>query len=138
MWLQRKIRPLWTSIASKNRISTALRGQIEGYLNKLGESFYVGINQNLIDKIDILSEELKRKWTELAYNEINRDSNGLVKDYIDLLDKTKIDIPHKKQTLKNFIYFKGLIELLPEIENKLNNQIEILKNGVRSGKQMEF
>jgi len=132
LWLQRKIKPLWTSIVSKNEIGAALRRQIEGYLNNLGESFYVGLNQRLIDKIDILSEELRRKWAELAYKEINRDSNGLVKDYIDLLDNTKIDIPHKRQTLKNFIYFKGLIELLPEIEKKLNDQLETLKNGVCS------
>jgi hypothetical protein len=129
MWLQRKIKPLWTSILSKNRISKALRGQIEDYLNSLGESFYIGFNQSLVDKINALSDEQKQKWTELAYKEIDGSTNGLVKDYIELLDNTNLDIPHKRQTLKNFVYFKGLIELLPDIENKVNDRLELLKNG---------
>jgi len=129
MWLQRKIRPLWTSILSKNQISAALRRQIEGYLNNLAESFYIGLNQTLIDKIDNLSDELKLNWTELVYREIDGRTNGILKDYIELLDKTKLEIPHKRQTLKNFIYFKSLIELVPDIENKLNDRLELLKNG---------
>jgi hypothetical protein len=129
MWLQRKIKPLWTSILSKNRISKALKEQIEDYLNSLGESFYIGFNQSLVDKINILSDEQKQKWTELAYKEIDGKTNGLVKDYIELLDSTNLDIPHKRQTLKNFIYFKGLIELVPDIESKLNDRLELLKNG---------
>jgi hypothetical protein len=129
MWLQRKIRPLWASILSRNQISESLRKQIEGYLSDLMESFYIGLNQTLIDKIDILSDELKLNWTELVYREIDGRTNGILKDYIELLDKTKLEIPHKRQTLKNFIYFKGLIELVPDIESKLNDRLELLKNG---------
>ena len=129
MWLQRRIKPLWTSILSNNQISAALREEIEGYLNRLAESFYVGLNQTLIDKIDILSDELKLNWTELVYKEIDGTTNGLVKDYVKLLDQTNLDIPHKRQTLRNFIYLKSLIELVPDIESKLNLRLEILKNG---------
>ena len=129
MWFQRRVKPLWTSILSKNQISAKMKRQIEGYLNSLRESFYTGLNQTLIGKIDILSDELKQNWTELVYREIDGRTNGILKDYIELLDKTKLEIPHKRQTLKNFIYFKSLIELVPDIENKLNDRLELLKNG---------
>ena len=129
MWLQRKIRPLWTSIVSKNQISTELREEIEGQLNRLTESFYLGLNQTLIDKIDVISGELKQKWTKLVYKEIDGNTNGLVKNYVELLDHTKLNIPHKRQTLRNLIYFKSLIELVPDIERKIDDWLEVLKNG---------
>jgi hypothetical protein len=129
MLLQQKIRPMWTSILSTSQISIELKAQLEDGLDRLSESFYVGLNQIYIDKIEILSDELKQKWTKLVYREINGRTNGLLKDYIELLDQTNVDIPHKRQTLKNFIYFKSLIELLPDIEDKLNDRLELLKNG---------
>jgi len=132
MWIQRKIKPLWASILLRNQISAALKKQIEGYLHSLMESFYIGLEQTLIDKIDILSDELKQKWVELAYKQIDGSTNGLVKDYVELLDHTHLDMPHKRQTIKNFIYFKGLIELVPDIENKINDRLEVLKNGALS------
>jgi hypothetical protein len=128
-WLQRKIRPLWTSMLSRNQIGAALKRQVERNLSDLMESFYIGLNQTYTDRIDILSDELKISWTELVYQEIDGRTNGILKDYIELLDKTKLEIPHKRQTLKNFIYFKSLIELVPDIENKLNDRLEHLKNG---------
>jgi hypothetical protein len=129
LWLQRKIRPLWESILSKDEVDAALKKQVEDYLERLEESFYLGLDRSLIDKIDGLSDELKVKWTDLVYKEIDGKTNGTLKNYIDLLDNTKLEIPHKRQTLKNFVYFKGLIELLPDIENKVNDSLELLKNG---------
>ena len=129
MWVQRKIKPLWTSILSKHQISTEIKEEIEGYLSRLVESFYLGSNQILIDKIDVLSDELKQKWTQLVYKEIDGSTNGIVKDYVELLDRTDLDIPHKRQSLRNFIYFRSLIELVPDIESKLDDRLELLKNG---------
>jgi hypothetical protein len=129
MWLERKIKPLWASILSKNQILDELKEEIEVYLNRLRESFYLGLNRTLIDKIDILSAELKQKWVELVYREIDGNTKGIVKEYVELLDRTKLDIPHKRQTSKNFIYFKSLIELVPDIERKLDDRLELLKNG---------
>ena len=128
-WLQGRIRPLWASILSNNQISKALRAQIENCLDRLGESFYLGLNQLFVDKINILSDEIKQKWTALVYTEIDGSTNGLVKAYIELLDHTHLDIPHKRQTLKNLFYLKGLIELVPDIEKKLNDRLELLKYG---------
>jgi hypothetical protein len=129
MWVQRKIKPLWMSILSKHQISTELRQEIEGYLSRLVESFYLGLNHTLIDKIDVLSDELKQKWTELVYKEIDGNTNSIVKDYVELLDRTDLDIPHRRQSLRNFIYFRSLIELVPDIESKLDDRLELLKNG---------
>jgi len=129
VWLRQKIRPLWISILAKNKISAALKRQVEDHFERLDECFYMGQDQNLVKSIVGLPDDQKINWSRLAYQEIGASTNGLLKEYIELLDNTKLEIPHKRQTLKNFIYFKGLIELLPEIENKLNDHLEILKNG---------
>ena len=129
IWLRQKIRPLWASILSRDDVSTALKRQVEDILERLEESFYLGLDRSLINRIDGLPNKLKRKWTELVYQEIDGRTNGALKDYIELLDHTKLEIPHKRQTLKNFVYLKSLMEMLPELEKKLNDQLETLKNG---------
>ncbi len=129
IWLRQKIRPLWASILSRDDVSTALKRQVEDILERLEESFYFGLDRSLINRIDGLPNKLKRKWTELVYQEIDGRTNGALKDYIELLDHTKLEIPHKRQTLKNFVYLKSLMEMLPELEKKLNDQLETLKNG---------
>jgi hypothetical protein len=129
IWLRQKIRPLWVMILSRGEVSAALKRQVEDILERLEESFYFGLDRSLIDKIDGLPNKLKRKWTELVYQEIDGKTNGALKDYIELLDNTKLEIPHKRQTLKNFVYLKSLVEILPELEKKLNDQLETLKNG---------
>ena len=42
IWLQRKIRPLWVSILSKDEVDTTLKKQVEDHLENLEQSFYLG------------------------------------------------------------------------------------------------
>jgi hypothetical protein len=86
------------------------------------------LNQKFIDKIEIISNDLKKKWVELAYREINRANNGIINEYIELLENLDLELPRKRTSLKNFGYLKALVELIPEIEEKLNHRLEELKN----------
>jgi hypothetical protein len=128
MWLLQRIEPLWISIMSEANLEPSIRKKIESLLVQLRESFHLVIDPLVVSTIDGVDEEIKRKWTELAYREINGKDNGDIQPYIDLLDTLPLEIPHKRQSLSNFIYLKRLIELIPEIEKKLNNRLDELKN----------
>ncbi len=128
LWLRRKIRPLWRSIFSKTELTSTKKTQIEELLERLRESFYVGLDERFRDKVEAVSEELRAKWVDLVYREINGRTDGLIKQYIELLNSIDLEIPRKRHSLKNFIYLNGLIELIPEIEKKLNHRLELLKN----------
>ena len=128
VWLQRKIRPLWHSISSKVDLASIDKQHIEELLERLRKSFHAGLDEGFREKIDSISEELKEKWVDLAYRELNGRTDGMIKQYIELLKGIDLEIPRKSHSLKNFVYLSGLIELIPEIEKKLNHRLESLKN----------
>lgn len=74
----------------------------------------MGLDKGLRDKIEGIPEELKARWVDLAYREINGTAKGMIKQYLELLDN--IDLPRKRHSLKNLIYLKALVQVIPEIE----------------------
>jgi hypothetical protein len=127
-WLREKIKPLWESILFKTDLSSEKKNQIKGLLEDLRESFHVGLDKELRDKVEGISEKLKEKWVELAYREINGKNNGILKEYIEFLDNVDLDLPRKRHCVKNLVYLKSLVELIPVIEEKLNHRLDELKN----------
>jgi hypothetical protein len=135
MWLRQKIRPLWLSILSRIDSTTTKKRQIEELLEGLRRSFHLGLDKRLIDKVEIIPQELKARWVDLAYREINGRTNGTIQQYIELLENIDLDLPRKRHSLKNFLYLRALVELIPEIEKRLNHRLELLKNsGQRAGR----
>jgi hypothetical protein len=127
-WLQQKIGPLWESILSKTNLSSEKKNQIEELLGRLKLSFQVGLDENLRAKVEGVPAELKEKWVDLAYQELNGRNNGMLRQYIEFLDNVDLDLPRKRHCVKNLVYLKSLVELIPEVEEKLNHRLEQLKN----------
>jgi hypothetical protein len=134
-WLKRKVRPLWSSIISKADLSSKEKNRIEQLLEDLEKSFHLGLDKGLRDKVDSISEKLKEKWVDLAYRELNGRNNGLLKDYIEFLDNVDLDLPRKRHCVKNLVYLKSLVELIPDVEEKLNHRLELIKNGGEAGRR---
>ena len=127
-WLRQKIRPLWESILSKTDFRSEKKSQIEELLGRLKQSFQVGLDENLRDKVEGVPAELKEKWVDLAYRELNGRNNGLLKNYIEFLDNVNLDLPRKRHCVKNLVYLKSLVELVPLIEETLDHRLDALKN----------
>jgi hypothetical protein len=127
MWLELRIKPLWQSIMSELNLDPLIKQRIQVLLNNLRDSFHLVSGPHILDKIDTFPEELKLKWRDLVYREINARDNGDIEPYIELLDGLGAKIPHKKRSIRNFIYLKGLLELIPAIEERLNHRLDVLK-----------
>ena len=127
-WLRQKIRPLWESILSKPNLSFERKNQIEELLGRLRQAFQVGLDENLRDKLEGVPAELKEKWVYLAYQELNGRNNGMLRQYIEFLDNVGLELPRKRHCVKNLVYLKSLVELMPEVEDRLNHRLEMLKN----------
>jgi len=127
-WLRQKIGPLWESILSKTDLSSEKKSQVEDLLGRLKQSFQVGLDENLRDKIEGITAELKEKWVYLAYRELNGRNNCMLKQYIEFLNNIDLDLPRKRNCVRNLVYLKSLVELIPDIEEKLNHRLEQLKN----------
>lgn len=128
MWLRYKIRPLWRSILATAQLQSSTRDQIEDLLIRLEESFRSVHDTKLKNMVGTIPDDLKQRWVELAYREIDKYTNGSIEDYISLLNTLNMYIPHKRYSSRNLTYLKTLIELIPEIENKVNCHLRSLGN----------
>jgi hypothetical protein len=52
----------------------------------------------------------------------------MINDYIEFLNNKDLNLPRKNTALRNFTYLKALVELIPEIEKKVNYRLDVLKN----------
>jgi hypothetical protein len=127
-WFLEKIQPLWATILARADVPIAEKNEIEKCLGDLRKSFHVGVDRALRDKMDVIPEELKTRWAELAYCEMSGGNGAVVDEYIELLNKLTLDVPRKRQSLNNLTCLKHLVELAPEIEKRLNGRLEDLKN----------
>ena len=124
VWFQQKIVPLWRNTASRFDSAPDVKRQIKKLLDQLEQSFYVGSNETLIDKIDNIPNSIKAKWVNLAYNGKNLTKVDLLKEYAYLLEEVNIDFPNKRKTLENLFCLRNLAAYLQGLEDQLSKYID--------------
>jgi hypothetical protein len=130
IWLRQKIRPLWISIASKFDLTPSLEEQIELLLERLEESFSVFLDKELIDEIDFVTEPVRKKWIRLAYTEMDWNDKEFLQEYIDTIDSLSVVLDHRRHSSKNLVYLKSLVELMPELQQKLESNLALLQRDI--------
>jgi hypothetical protein len=130
IWLRNKIRPLWASVASEFDLSPPLKNQAEDLLERLEESFGVFLEKKAIEKIDMVPESVKKDWLRLAYTEMDWNDKTVFEEYIDLLDSLSVMLEHRRHSSRNLVYLKNLVELMPEIEQKLGKNLVHLQKDI--------
>jgi hypothetical protein len=130
IWLRQKIRPLWASVASEFDLSLPFRDQVEDLLEGLEESFDVFLEKQAVEKIDLVSESVKKNWLRLAYTEMDWNDKTVFEEYIDLLDSLSVELDHRRHSSRNLVYLKNLVELMPEIEQKLGKNLVYLQKDI--------
>ena len=137
VWFQQKIAPLWKNTAARLKPAPEVKKQINNLLHKLEQSFYVGLNGTLADKIDTIPTSIKSKWTDLAYNARDLRKYDLLQEYIHLLEQKSIDLPNKKKTIENLVCLKSLASYIEELEGKLSEYFDKYKTDFR-GEQVHL
>jgi hypothetical protein len=130
IWLRHKIRPLWASFASEFDLSLPMKNQVEDLLERLEESFSVFLEKKATEKIDLVPESVKKDWLRLAYTEMDWNDQKIFEEYIDLLDSLSVMLEHRRHSSRNLVYLKNLVELMPEIEQKLGKNLVYLQKEI--------
>ena len=130
IWLRNKIRPLWASVASEFDLSPPLKNQVEDLLERLEESFGVFLEKKAIEKIDLVPESVKKDWLRLAYTEMDWNDKTVFEEYIDLLDSLSVTLEHRRHSSRNLVYLKNLVDLMPEMEQKLGKNLVYLQRDI--------
>jgi len=124
VWFQQKILPLWKNTASSFNSAPKIKKQMKKLLDQLEQSFYVGLNETLIDKIENIPNSIKSKWINLAYNGKDLAKVDLLKEYSYLLEEVNIEIPNKRKTLENLVCLRNLAVYFENLEDELDKYID--------------
>jgi hypothetical protein len=84
----------------------------------------------LIDEIDFVPEPVRKKWLRLAYVEMDWNDKEFIQGYIDILDSLSVVLDHRRHSSKNLVYLKSLVELMPELQQKLESNLALLQRGI--------
>lgn len=128
-WLNNKIRPKWEGLLLESQAWDSHREEIAGLLSSLERAIWLGMDQKLAAGVRHLPQDLKLKWSELAYTDFSKEKVAELEEILQLLDHPALDIPHKQQTKKVLSSLKALVEMIPEVEERANRIIDSLKNG---------
>jgi hypothetical protein len=128
--LEHCLLPEQNKIWLKFDLTPSLEEQIELLLERLEESFSVFLDKELIDEIDFVAEPVRKKWIRLAYVEMDRNDKELIQEYIDILDSLSVVLDHRRHSSKSLVYLKSLVELMPELQQKLETNLAVLQRDI--------
>lgn len=128
-WVTSRILPKWQKLLSETTTWSEDRTEIEQLLSKLGEAFWMGMDESLTSQLSHIPQELREKWPRLAYVDFNAEKAELLAQILEFLEHPELNIPHKIQSRKILTSLKALIEMIPEVEERANRIICSLKDG---------
>jgi hypothetical protein len=132
VWFQERIVPLWRNTTSKFDSAPDIKRQVKKLLDQLEQSFYVGSNEKLIDKLDSIPNSIKSKWVNLAYNGKDMTKVDLLREYTHLLEEINIDLPNKRKTRENLACLRNLVVYLQGLEDQLSKYMDKYEDGTQA------
>jgi hypothetical protein len=128
-WIRNKIQPKWVRLLDSCPAWRSSRAEVESLMERLRRAIRLGMDNDLISKLDHLPNEIKEQWPQLVYSHFTGDKTHFLASLIRLLNHPELNLPHKQQLAKAFRSFKALAEVVPEVEERANRIILSLRYG---------
>lgn len=129
-WVDHKIRPRWGRLLRDGEhIWGGQRDEILALLESLDRAVELGMDKDVARRVTHLPEDLRTTWPKLAYVDFTADKVRVLDEVLSLLNHPELDIPHRWHTRKILTALKGLVEIMPEVEERTNRVISSLRNG---------
>jgi hypothetical protein len=128
-WIKNKLRHKWYRLLTTCRVWEDVREEVQTLLDRLEKRMWLGMDEGLIRKMDLLPEDLKNMWIKIAYSDFSTDNLHLIDEMLRFLEHPALSIPHQQQTRKILVSLKALVDLIPEMEERANRMIFSLRAG---------
>ncbi|MCU0586906.1 MAG: hypothetical protein MUF52_02015 [Syntrophobacteraceae bacterium] len=128
-WIRNKIQPKWRRLMGDCPAWDEDRPEIEHLIEDLFHAIGLGMDQELIARLNHVPDEIREQWPRLVYSHFTGDHAHLLGDLIRLLNHPEMKLLHKHQYAKAFRSFKALAEVVPEVEERANRIILSLRYG---------
>jgi hypothetical protein len=128
-WVKNRLLPKWCWLLSKDTVWSGEEEEIRQLLDQLQKAIWMGMDKDLVGRMDHLPSDLLTTWPKLAYVDFKADNIQILEEIIYFLNHPALEIPHQQQTKKILTSLRALVEMIPELEERTNRIIYSLKNG---------
>lgn len=132
-WLNSRIRPKWHRLLTTSRAWEKQREEIEQLLNRLQQTIWIVVDQDVARKLVHLPDDLREMWPKLAYTQFSAENASVLEDILTLLEHPVLRVNQKYQVRKALGSLKVLFQTISGIEEQANKMITSLRNGDQTG-----
>jgi hypothetical protein len=133
-WLASRIRPKWNRLLTTSRAWEKQREEIEQLLNRLQQTIWIVVDQEIAQKLVHLPEDLRAMWPRLAYTHFSVENSSVLEEILTLLEHPILSVSQKYQVKRALSSLKVLYQTISGIEEQANRMISSLKNGEQAGR----
>jgi hypothetical protein len=128
-WLASRIRPKWNRLLTTSRVWEEEREEIEELLDRLQQTIWIVVDQDIAQKLVHLPEDLRVMWPKLAYTQFSVENSSVLEEILTLLEHPVLSVRQKYQVKRALSSLKVLFQTISGIEEQANRMISSLKNG---------
>ncbi len=128
-WLRMKIEDKWYALIRKGMIDENQAKMVDGEIEDLNKSLYLGEDPDLLAGYDQLSESIKTEWVDLLYKGNDVFSLHRLSRLVELLNEHHLRLPHKEKSRESLIRLRAVAEIFGQLEEKTNVVLREVLNG---------
>ncbi len=128
-WVRMQIEERWLKFLHYHQLDGDLKDEVVQKISQLKRALYLGKDPEIIGRYNGLPEELKKKWVELIYSNIESIDEGFLERIIQLLGHQELRLPYKEKSRKSLMKLKALAKIIGELEENTNLVLRQVLNG---------
>ena len=128
-WVKMQIEEKWIDLLNRSGTDNEIKLKALQSIDELKHALQFGKNPELTGIYNEMPQELKDRWINIIYEELE-DMNGPVLDHlIDILGNPELNIPSQEKSRKSLLQLKALAETMGQLERNTNFLLNQVLNG---------
>ena len=128
-WVEMQIEDKWNEILDRYNQGDDKKHMVWQAIHELKDSLRFGCDPEIVADYHKMPEDLKKKWVNIIYDDIENVNMPVLERLIDLLADPALNIPSQERSRKTLIQLKALAETMNQLERNTNFLLHQVLNG---------
>ncbi len=128
-WLKMQVEEKWDELFINAGTNDEIRITVKGAINDLKKSLVFGSNPEYTSCCKCMPEELKVRWINLIYREIENMRDPVLDQLTGILENPGLNIPGQEKSRKALMQLKALADTMSQLERNTNFLLNQVLNG---------
>ncbi len=128
-WVNMQIEEKWNDILENENIDDSIKTLVRSAIEELKQSLRFGRSAEMTDNYNEIPVELKRKWINLIYEELESMNDPMLEFLINILGNSSLNITGQEKSRKTLLQLKALADTMGQLERNTNFLLHQVLNG---------